>query len=322
MASRRLTIVGGSGFVGMHLVAALAHTDWRVRVLTRERKRHQELLVFPHVELVECAVHDGEALAAALDGCDAVINLAGILNEYARPGADFRSVHVELPRKVAEACLGLGIHRLIHMSALNADPEGPSRYLKTKGEGENLVHDSADERLAVTSLQPSVIFGPGDRFFNRFAQLLALTPLVFPLAVPEASFAPVYVGDVVAVILNALDDSATRGRRLQLCGPESFSLRELVEYTGRLSGHPRRVIGLGDGLSRLQARVLEHLPGKPFSYDNYLSLQVPSVCRDNAFAEVGIDPAAIEAVVPGYLGPTQPAGAPGGRLSVRHGGKH
>jgi NADH dehydrogenase len=188
------------------------------------------------------------------------------------------------------------------MSALHADAaEAHSRYLKTKGEGEDRAHAAATPNLGVTSFRPSVIFGPGDSFFNRFAALLKLSPLFFPLACPDSRFAPVYVGDVAAAFCKALADDATRGQRLELCGPDSYSLKELVVYTRDTLGLKKPVIGLGDALSRWQARLLGLMPGRPFTLDNYYSLQHDSLCTDNALPALGITPTAVNTIAPGYI---------------------
>ena len=167
------------------------------------------------------------------------------------------------------------------------------------------AHAAEADGIAVTSFRPSVIFGPGDSFFNRFAGLLALSPFAFPLACPQARFAPVYVEDVVRAFLTALDDDATAGQRYELCGPRTYTLRELVAYTARISGRRRLVVGLGDRLSRLQGQVLERVPGKPFSTDNYLSTKTDSVCSSNGFERLGIAPRSVESIVPGYLGASE-----------------
>jgi len=301
MDRHRICLLGGTGFVGRHVVGRLARDGHYLRVLTRRRERHRDLLVLPTLELVETDVHYASNLMEVLKGCDVVVNLVGILNEGRGRNATFRAVHAELPRKVAEAAQLNGVRRLIQLSALNAGPAGPSVYLRSKGEGEDAAHEAAHAGVAVTSLRPSVIFGPGDSFFNRFAGLLRLTP-VLPLACPEARFAPVYVGDLAEALARSLDDRMTYGRRLELCGPQVFTLRELVTYTARCLGQRRLVIGLGDALSRLQGRVMGGLPGKPFSLDNYLSMQVDSVCHEDGLAALGITPTGVEAAVPGYLG--------------------
>ncbi len=307
MSSLKLCILGGSGFVGRHLARRLVRLGHRVRVITRRRERHKRfLLVLPTLELVEGDVHNPAALRRYVEGMDVVVNLVGILNESGRSGRGFERVHVELPRKIVNACREMGVRRLLHMSALHASEEGPSHYLRTKGRGEEVVHSVATNEFRVTSFRPSVIFGPEDSFINRFAALLRISPLVFPLACPNARFQPVYVGDVVEAFARSLTDHHTFGQRYDLCGPKVYRLREIVDYVARLLGLRRRVIGLGDRLSKLQAVCLEFMPGKPFSLDNYRSLQVDSVCARASWPVFGIEPQALEGLVPRYLGKQRP----------------
>jgi NADH dehydrogenase len=301
MHQETICLLGGTGFVGKHLVTRLTQQGHNVRVLTRRRERHRELIVNPAVTLIEADIHDADQLRQQFRGVDIVINLVGILNESGKKGAGFRRAHVELPEKIVEAALATGVRRLLHMSALNADArEQHSLYLKTKGEGEELVHAASARGLVVTSFRPSVIFGVGDSFFNRFATLLKLSRPVMPLACPDSRFAPVWVSDVTEAMCRSLDD-ATGGERLDLCGPEVYTLKELVSYTRDQLGLRCMIAGLGPGPSRLQARLLGSLPGKPFSLDNYYSLQKDSICADNALPTLGITPTPVAAVVPGYL---------------------
>jgi len=304
MPKLSLCILGGTGFVGRQLVHQLHDKGHTVRVLTRRRERHRELLVLPRVTVDEVDSNSSEALAAAFSGCTAVINLVGILNERQRDGSGFEAAHVALPERVVTACRQAGVGRLLHMSALNADPDGPSHYLRTKGRGEMLVHEAHGPDLAVTSFRPSVIFGPGDGLFSRFAGLLAFGP-VFPLACAKARFAPVWIDDVTHSFVQALDDPATCGERYDLCGPEVWSLHQLVEYTARQAGMCRWIVPLGENLSNMQAWFMEWAPGKPFSRDNVASTQVDSVCSGPFPALFGRIPATIEQVVPGYLGRRQ-----------------
>jgi len=295
-----ICIVGGSGFVGHHLAARLVRDGHRVRIPTRRFGHHRDLQVLPGVELVECNVYDDDALLQLFNGCDVVINLAGILNERGHNGRGFYRAHVELAHKIVCACQDSGIRRLLHMSALGADAErGASNYQRSKGAGEELVHQALN--LAVTSFRPSVIFGRGDSFFNRFAQLLKQLPLVLPLACGESRFAPVYVGDVVECYARAIDNRATWGQRYELCGPRSYSLRQLVEYTAAQLGLRRYVLALPRWASWLQALVLEYVPGKPFSRDNYRSLSHDNLCSGGFPAIFAIKPRSLESVVPGYL---------------------
>lgn len=301
MGIRKICILGGSGFVGAALANHLVTAGYTLRIPTRNREdRRANLILLPDVELVQADILNPARLRELLRGCDAVINLAGILNETGHRG--FRAVHVELAHELASACSDAGISRVLHMSALNADAAtGPSHYLRSKGEAEDYVH--AREDLHVTSFRPSVIFGPGDSFFNRFAALLRLSPLVFPLACADTRFAPVYVHDVCTAMVRTLCDPDFYGARLQLCGPREYTLRELVNYTAACTGIRRLVVGLPDPLARLQAMVLNYSPVERFrfSVDNYLSATVDSVCSCNDLEALSIRPVAIEAIVPSYL---------------------
>ncbi|HEY0721809.1 MAG TPA: complex I NDUFA9 subunit family protein [Gammaproteobacteria bacterium] len=300
MTTHTIAVLGGSGFVGSHLCARLARDGHNLRVLTRNYERHRDLLVLPNLDIIALDPHEPAALTRSLAGCDVVINLVGILNERGHDGSGFRRAHVEFPRKVIEACRANGIARLLHMSALGADTfNGPSHYQRTKGEGEQLVLDSG---LHVTTFRPSVIFGPGDSFLRRFAKLLRRTPLLFPLAVPEARFATVYVLDVVEAYARAIDNSATHGQSYELCGPHEYTLLELVRYVAHTIHSPHLIIPLPDWASRLQAELFEYIPGKPFSRDNYLSAQVPNVCACPFPELFGFKPRALEEIAPAYLG--------------------
>jgi len=301
MIIKRVCILGGSGFVGKVLANRLARSGIRMIIPTRNREQNRDdIILLPDTELIEADVHNPDHLNALFRDCDAVINLVGILNEKGRRGHGFHTVHVELAKKIIQACQETGIQRVLQMSAINADAKGGSSfYLKSKGEAEELLH--AATPLKVSSYRPSVIFGPGDSFFNRFAGLLKLSPYFFPLACHAARFAPVYVGDVAEVMIRTLIDPHSYGRRYELCGPREYSLRKLVEYTAHCLELKRRIIPLNDFLSRLQAMVFDFVPGKPFSTDNYLSARKPSVCNLCDWGQFAMEPVAVEAVVPEYL---------------------
>ena len=302
MLIKKICILGGTGFVGRVLANRLVRDGMSLRILTRNRERNKEhLILLPETELIETDVHNPDHLKQQFAGCDAVINLVGILNERGRDGRGFYHVHVDLTRKVIEACHSNGIRRFLHMSALHADAtQGPSHYLRTKGEAEDLAHSASDYGIKVTSFQPSVIFGAHDSFFNRFAALLGIA-WIFPLACHGARFAPVHVGDVAEAMARTLKDPASYGRRYHLCGPHIYTLEALVRYTARCTGMQRWIIPLNDIFSRIQAAVFDFIPGKPFSTDNYLSAKIDSVCDHNDLAELGITSVPIEAVVPQYL---------------------
>jgi uncharacterized protein YbjT (DUF2867 family) len=302
MAARSICVLGGSGFVGTHLCAALARDGWHITVPTRNPARAPQLAPIPSLKLVAADIHDPHRLAALVAGKQAVVNLVGILNERGRDGSGFARVHVDLVRKVVEACRRARTDRLLHMSALNANADGgASHYLRSKGRGERVIRDESGPDLGWTLFQPSVIFGPRDDFVNRFARLLRGIPLGLPLARPGACFAPVWVGDVVAAMQRALADDATTGESYELCGPERMTLREVVCLVRDRLGLARAVVGIPDFAARLQAAVCDYVPGKPFSTDNYKSLLVDSVCRVNGLARLGIRPQPLDAIVSKYL---------------------
>jgi NADH dehydrogenase len=269
-------------------------------VATRDRERAKEqLILLPTVDVAPVNIHDPAQLAAFVRGADAVINLVGVLHD-GRGDRSFQAAHVELARKVVAACRASGIGRLLHMSALASARDAPSRYLRTKGEAEAVVRESG---LAWTVYRPSVVFGPGDSFLNLFATLLRFSPVV-ALACAGARFQPVFVEDVAAAFVKGLADPGSFGRSYDLCGPRVYTLRELVEYVGTVTGRRRPVVGLNDALSYCQALAMELLPVKLMTRDNYYSMKVDNVCScDFPF---GIAPAALEAVAPSYLGRRTP----------------
>lgn len=301
MDIRRICILGGSGFIGRHLVPKLSALGVETRVISRHPQRHRELSLNPGCTVVKANIFDKQELLAVFEGCDGVVNLVGILNE--RRKNDFRRVHVELIDLVSSCARQSGVRRLLHMSALNANAgSGSSFYLRTKGEGENRAHTGGKPDIAVTSFKPSVIFGPDDSFINRFAGLIKI-PGPLPLACPNARFAPVYVEDVCQAMANSLNNRHSFGQRYELCGPDTYTLRELVKYIGLHSGRKKWIIGMSDSLSKLQASVLEKLPGKVFTTDNYLSMQKDSVCQDEKFnlQALGVTPTSLDSVVPAFL---------------------
>ena len=294
--ARTIVVFGGTGFVGRHVVAKLVDDGHRVVVPTRRRERARDIMLLPTVRVVETDVGDPRKLGALLSGADAVVNLVGILHEQG--GATFVKAHVELPRAIVAACKSAGVRRLVHMSALGAASDGPSKYQRSKGEAEALVMASG---LDWTIFRPSVIFGRGDSFLTMFAKLVALLPVVV-LAAPKARFQPVWIGDVAHCFAQSLRDDRTIGQRYDLAGPNVYTLRELVEIVGRLTGHPRPIVPLGAALSSLQARLLELLPVKLMTRDNLASMQQDNVSSEPFPAVFGIEPKPIEAIAPEYLG--------------------
>ncbi|MCY0386943.1 complex I NDUFA9 subunit family protein [Robbsia sp. Bb-Pol-6] len=304
MRYQTVALIGGSGFIGTYVVARLLRTGHQVRIAVRRRAHAGHLQMLP-VTITECDVHDPAQLAAFIDGADAVVNLVGILQDTRqRPyGPNFRRVHVELPRKIVAACAQARVRRLLHMSALGADPQGPSMYLRSKGDGENIVAAAGGPptNLLTTIFRPSVVFGPGDKFLQTFADLQKLFPVI-PLASPTARFQPVFAGDVARAIVTAIDLDGAVGKAFELGGPRVYTLAELVRFAGSASGHPRRIVGLPDWAARLQGAVFEHLPNAPISRDNIDSMTVPSVLSAPIDPMLHIVPVSVESVAGAYLG--------------------
>jgi NADH dehydrogenase len=323
MQTSNVLVIGGAGFVGSHLVARLAGVATasatplepgtvveppldpeRIVVATRDAEHAQHLLLLPRVEVTELDVRNDIALDAAIGtlGTEGiVVNLIGILHgERAEPyGEAFAFAHVEVPRRIVQACRRTGVRRLLHMSALGADSAGPSMYLRSKGDGERVVRDCG---LDWTIFRPSVIFGPDDHFLNLFAQMQQLAPVV-PLACAQAKFQPVYVEDVAQAFVNAMATPATIGRAYDLAGPQVYTLEDLVRYAGRASGHPRPVLHLPDALARVQAAILEHMPGAPvMSRDNLDSMQLDNIAHGPIAPELGLrQPTGLEVVMTDVL---------------------
>lgn len=295
MKHANIALIGGAGFVGRHLAMELVNQLRGVTVICRKREHAKLLFTQPTVTIVEADARNVDALTAATHGCDAVVNLVGILYETAR--SRFHDEHVGVTEAAIEACRRNGIRRYIHMSALNADPDGASNYLRSKGEAERKVVASA---LDWTIFRPSLIVGPGDKSVNTFARIAQWMPVIF---VPGASarFQPIFVGDVARAFVASLDDRMTFGQRYPLCGPRVYTLRELFAFAAQQSGRKPLILKTPGFLAGLQAMVLEMLPGKPMTRDNLRSLSVDSVSDGTPAALLGGPPVALEDVVPEYL---------------------
>lgn len=298
MTYQRICVIGGSGFIGSYIAERLTEQGCQLTIATRRRERAKaSLLVLPGVQLVEADIHRPEALKSLISGHDAVINMVGILHGNA---AQFDKAHVQLSEKVITACQSRGVRRLIHISALGADENGPSLYQQSKGRAEARVRESG---LEWTILRPSVVFGHGDSFLNMFASLLRKAPLL-PLAGAQTRFAPIWADDVARAVEASLARRAAIGQSLDLAGPGVYTLAELVGLVGRSIGKPRPVIALPQGLAMLQAALMECLPGPALiSRDNVRSLSVDNVSeRPFPAALLGFSPTALEALAPGLLG--------------------
>ena len=301
-------VLGGSGFVGTELVRRLVRAGHWVRVATRNVAHADRLRVLDTAQLRVANVHEPRILSQLFLNCDAVINLVGILNESGR--STFDTVHRALPAKIMAAAHNAGVRQVLHMSALGAAADAPSRYLRSKAAGEAELRAAPHTELpqiAVSIFRPSVIFGPYDSLTNRFARLLRLSAGVLPLARADARFAPVSVFDVAAAFVRALENPASRGATYELCGPAVMTLEDIVRLTARTAALPCHILAVPNVMGRLQGALMGLLPGKPFSLDNFRSLSIDCVCRENGCAALGIRPQPMLAVLPGYLGP-QPEG--------------
>ena len=294
MRPETILVIGGTGFIGRHIVARLTEQGYRIRIPTRRLARARPLMPLPTAEIIECDVQQPATLRSLVSGAAAVINLAGVLHSRTGDpwGPEFEAAHVALPKNLITACQAAGVKRLLHMSALGvAGPQPrPSMYLRSKAEGERLVRESG---LDWTIFQPSVVFGADDQFLNLFARLQRFTPVV-PLACANARFQPVWVGDVAQAFVSALTRRQTIGQRYELAGPEVLSMRQLVERAGAMSGHRRPVLGLPEWMGRLQALIFSMLPGPPLiSIDNINSMSVDNIAQGPIAAELGITPVSI-----------------------------
>ena len=300
-------ILGGTGFVGSHVCEKLARAGHRITVATRRRTHARHLMHLPTVTVLELDVHDQASLTRALAGHSVVINLVAILHGTE---AAFERVHVALPRTLVAACKAAGGMRLVHVSALGANPQAPqtlpSRYLRSKSAGEALLLASG---LPLAVLRPSVIFGAQDQFLNVFARLQRIAPVV-PLAGAHARFQPVWVEDVAQAIVVLVERGLRSGAAqvLEACGPDVWTLQALVQRSGQWAGvrggRGRPVLPLPDWAAYLQATLMECLPGKPLmSRDNVDSMRVANVASGTVpgLEALGLRVAALEPIARGYL---------------------
>jgi uncharacterized protein YbjT (DUF2867 family) len=302
MAAPRVLVLGGSGFVGRHVCEQLARLGWQITVPTRRAIHAASVQSLPGLTVIEASVHSPADLARLMPGHDAVVNLVAVLH-----GSEerFEEVHVNLPGKIADAMRAAGVQRLVHVSALGADPQGPSMYQRSKARGETLLYN-AD--LQLTVLRPSVIFGAEDKFLNLFADMQAVLPFM-PLAGSGTRFAPVWVADVARAVVACLQKQDTIGKTYELCGPDVLTLGELVHRAGQWAGvnhgKGRPVIGLPMWVGWLQAAAMELAPGEPLmSRDNLASMKVDNIATGQlpGLPALGISASSAAGVAPGYLG--------------------
>jgi uncharacterized protein YbjT (DUF2867 family) len=297
MTVKNICVIGGAGFVGSSIVSKLDAAGYQVKVLTRHRERAKHLILLPNVQVQTCDIHDDVALLSSLEGCDAVINLVGILHETKKN--TFESVHHQLPKRLVRLCNDLHIGRFIHMSALGASEQAPSAYLRSKAHGE-VALSRFNGNVDMTTFKPSVIFGRGDSFISLFASLIKFLPVIF-LAKPDAKFQPIWVEDVASVFVNSIQNAHTHAKSYELVGPKVYSLYELVEKTMQVMGKKRFIIGLSDKLSYLQAWFMEWLPVKLMTRDNIRSMEVESISTNPMDKEIALSLMPLEVVMPEYI---------------------
>lgn len=309
MDIKKVLLLGGSGFIGTYIANRLSQRGIEVTIPTRRRERSKALIIQPGVEMPEADINCEKTLTELMRGHDAVINLVGILHSrdvvlpYSR---DFAEAHVELPKKIIAACKANGVRRLVHMSALNADSNGPSEYLRSKGDGEAVVL-AAQGELDITVFRPSVIFGLGDSFLSMFANILKKVPF-FPLGFGHARFQPVWAADVADAFVDSLSDVNTYGQAYELAGPKVYTLRELVDYAKELTGSSATIVPLSEGWAYLQAGLMWLAPSPMLSPDNLRSMQKDSVCEGAAKVPANWHPTALEAIAPTYIALNTPKG--------------
>ena len=302
---KKILILGGTGFVGAHLCEKLAQLPCRITVVTRRRENARHLQMLPMLDVAVANELNSASLASLIDGHDAVINLIAILHGNE---ASFDKAHVQLPLELTRACQSVGQRRLIHVSSLGASLDAPSMYQRSKARGEAVLQSAG---LDLSMIRPSVVFGAGDKFLNVFAKLQKVFPVI-PLAGSQARFQPVWVEDVATAIVRCLEGEyaqASIGKIYEACGPDIFTLKELVQkaglYSGINEGKGRPVFGLPDALGQLQAAMMELAPGEPLmSRDNLAAMKVDNISSGQmpGLRALGIEPAALDAIAPSYLG--------------------
>jgi uncharacterized protein YbjT (DUF2867 family) len=294
------TVFGGSGFIGRYVVQRLARAGKTVRVAVRNTERALFLKTAGSIGQIvplHASVTDAAAVHRAVEGADWVVNLVGVLTDSR--AASFQVIHVDAAARVANAAAAAGVQRLVHVSAIGADPASDSRYAASKGEGENAVRAAFP---GATVLRPSIVFGPEDNFFNRFAGMTRMLPFM-PVIEGATRMQPVYAGDVADAVLAAFQADNAVGKTYELGGPKVWLFVDLLAYILKVTGRDLPLVNMPVPLVRLQACLLEMLPGKLLTRD-----QLKMLARDNVVAsdalglsDLGISPTAVEQIVPDYL---------------------
>lgn len=306
--TQTVTVFGGSGFVGRHTVRALARAGYRVRVAVR--KPNLATYVLPagnpgQIQIAKTDVHDADSVKAAIRGADAVVNLVGVL--YERGHQSFEELHVHAAGTIAKAAADEGVTSLIQISAIGADEDAEAAYAASKGKGEAAVRAAFPN---ATILRPSIVFGPEDEFFNRFAWLAQMAPVLPLIGGGHTKFQPVYVGDVAAAIVKCVSDAATRGQTYELGGPDVYTFKELMQAILRMTCRKRLLVPVPFALASLKAFFLQFMPKPLLTPDQVTLLKSDNVVSDGAktLADLGIAPDSVDAIVPSYLWRFRPRG--------------
>jgi NADH dehydrogenase len=311
MATRKVAAVfGGSGFIGRYVVKRLAASGYIVRVPVRDPEAARFLMVDGAVGQIVplyASLADPATVARGVEDADLVVNLVGILSERQR--GDFVRIQTDGAGGVAQAAADAGVARLVHVSAIGADPASPSHYASSKGRGEQAVRAAFPD---ATILRPSIVFGPEDGFFNRFGAMAQFSPIM-PVICGSTRFQPVYVGDVADAVMVALTGDMPRPGVYELGGPDILTFRALLQYILKVTRRKRPLVAIPDPVASLQAAVMERLPNRPFTRDQLLLLQRDNVVTEGAagFAALGLTPTGFELIVPTYLSRFRPAGGSG-----------
>lgn len=297
---RRIVVFGGTGFLGTHLVRALASDDFEIVIPSRRPARHKELLVLPSLQVMQADIRNKDEVDQIVENADIVVNLVGILNESKKRNT-FERIHAVFPAELADSCLKHKVSQLLHVSSIGAAIDAPSAYLRSKGAAEAKLKECMDKGLSITIFRPSVIFGANDSFTRKFELLLRLAKGVFLLVCPEAQMQPVYVKDVVQCMIRAIDEPAAVGQIYELGGPEVLTLFEIVSRIDEMTGGHHKIIRLSQAQSSMLASFIQYVPGKFFTPDNLLSLQVPNVCSSQLPDWFGYQPRSFADVAATYL---------------------
>lgn len=307
-----IAVIGGTGFIGRMIVEALANKGARIKVLARNPDRAKFLK--PMGQVGQISIHGGNALddaalTAVMEGADAVVNTIGILAESGRQR--FQNLQAELPGRIASQASMLGLERVVQISAIGADPQSRIKYAASKGRGEENLKSGFPK---ATILRPSLVFGAGDGFFNRFAKMALLAPGLPVIGGGKNKVQPVFAGDVAAAVAASLADDRTAGKTYELGGPEVMTFREVMAYIIRHINRRRSLIPVPHGVMMLAATVMTPLPNAPVTNDQLKQLKFDNIVDEKArgLADLGIEATPVDLIVPGYLERYKP----GGRFSI------